>query len=305
MGLLAVPSPSPSAINVTVSVPPDATLDNATLALAIFTGTLAVFTIVLAIIGLLALRLQGREISHNEKQLELARAELKATQEQLVLTSNQLDLGRQQFEAAREAARPELEVGVFVPTPSVIQVSVTYITGSEPAYDVSVWVRSASGYFAIGISTVAAGNPPRTLLFPSGFSQLDDDAIANTWPFPYARRAMEANNHIMPASCGARLTGPKAAICASLTGTPSCRSPRRVGDELSLFFLVAADLCAAREPGLTARQGPSRGNRTVPLTVALTTMAWSGTAMSGLTLHVAMQIGLCLHLFDAASTGRE
>src|SRR5215470_7654392 len=193
--VLAAPSPSPSPIdiNVTVSmppisIPPDAALDNYTRALATWTETLAiltlglvVITLGLATIGGMALWFQRREIKH--------------TAEQLTLTRGQLALSRQQFEAARKAARPDLEVGVAIPTASVIQTSVTYIAGSDPAYDVSVGLRSVTGYFALEIGTVAPGRQ-RTFMFPSGFRQLDDEAITNMWPFASAREALEANNHV-------------------------------------------------------------------------------------------------------------
>ncbi len=129
---LAVPSPSP--INVTVSVPPDAVLDNYTLALAIFTGLLAVFTIGLAVVGFFALRLQQHEIKANEKQLQLAQGQLSATEGQLQAVRDQLRLAAADLDARRQATLPQLEVLLASYNAETSQAEVVYVGGTEPAF---------------------------------------------------------------------------------------------------------------------------------------------------------------------------
>jgi hypothetical protein len=143
---LAEPFPSPSPI--TVTVPPDTALDNYTMALAnytrdlaIGTAVLAAFTVALAMIGAVALWLQRRQIKHAEEQLRLARAE---------------------FEAARKAAQPGVDLdGAGVdPHTSIVGGAVRYVRGTEPAFDVWVWLRDLRGsYTSPNYYTLTASRP--------------------------------------------------------------------------------------------------------------------------------------------------
>lgn len=132
MMLLAVPSPSPSGINVTVNVPTDWALDT-------FTGVLALFTIALAIIGGIALRFQRREIKAIETQLKPAQVDSG-------LTSEQVRLAHDEFDASRRAARPLLTVSAALPNEQYMTGQVDWVNGSEPAFDVKVWGRGPAGY---------------------------------------------------------------------------------------------------------------------------------------------------------------
>lgn len=124
------PSPSPINVNLTVSmppinVPPDATLDNYTHALANSTEALAIFTLLVAVVGAIAPWFQRREIKATEQQLRLARDE---------------------FEAAPSADRAKLQVDAGFAHPTEIMGGVKYVSGRQPAYDIEVWGRTWAGY---------------------------------------------------------------------------------------------------------------------------------------------------------------
>lgn len=163
---LETPSPAPSPINVNVTVsippitvPPDIALDTYTGVLAAATIFLAAFTIGLAYIGWRALKLQGREIKATEKQLELANKE---------------------FERARTTAYPRLEVeadyGINLDTPNA---TIKYQWGTEPAFNVEVWVRDQNGSYGWQYGTIPAAEPPARV----GVPEIPNEMLAR-WAFP-------------------------------------------------------------------------------------------------------------------------
>ena len=164
---LAVPSPSPSGINVTVSVPPDTALDTYTGVLAAATVLLAGFTVALAVIGWRALQRQDREI--------------KATEEQLRLT-------REDFDARRNAALPVLEVEAQVIASTAAFGQVIYVAASDPAYHVVVWARAVGGCYGWEVGTLTPSKSPIDLP-RDGLPALPTGTLGTTWPF---KRAMEA-----------------------------------------------------------------------------------------------------------------
>jgi hypothetical protein len=141
--LLAVPSPLPSPISVNVNVAPDTALDTYTGVLAAATIALAVFTVLLAVIGWRALRWQRREIEHMAAQLQLAQSQLAATEGQLEAMTSQALIASAERSERRRAALPLLEVAEVAYNAEASQVDVVYAGGTEPAFNVKVWLRLA------------------------------------------------------------------------------------------------------------------------------------------------------------------
>jgi len=138
----------------------------ATLAIALGTFVLAIGTVLLALTTLVGVGFQWRE--------------LKAVEEQVRLT-------KEQFRLAQAAARPQLDIDVVIDEGTKYPASgeVRYIHGSEPAYDIEVWIKTRTQSF---------GGRAGTILTPSTASwkfMLDGipDEMFNRWPIPEAHKA--------------------------------------------------------------------------------------------------------------------
>ena len=157
------PSPSPINVNVTVNTPPDTTLDNATLALANYTRDLAQHT---------------QALADYTRELTIATGAL------AVLTLGTLIFFGIQIMSSIRASRPRLEPrsggGNIYVWPR--QGLVTYIAGSDPAFNVEVWVQTADDPNEFSTCTCSTLTPSRESVgYETG--DVNQDVTTSRWPF--------------------------------------------------------------------------------------------------------------------------
>ena len=142
----------------------DKTLDTLTAWLVGVTGVLALGTLVLAFGQIWGVRLQRRELKTVE---------------------DQLDLNRQQIEVTREQVRPHLELqSPNWPQPGQLPtVTVTYLSGSEAASDVCIWLRTNDDRrFGKAADTPSPGRPSNN----ETIGELPND-LAKVWDVYFAK----------------------------------------------------------------------------------------------------------------------
>jgi hypothetical protein len=139
----------------------------ATLAVAVGTFVLALGTVKLAFSTSKGVKLQEQELTAVEGELKLA---------------------REQFAYAQAAARPQLDVDVTVyerpEVPNTVLGSVRYVHGSEPAYDIEVWVKVRTGSFGKSLGTILT---PSVAEARFALGDIPDEMFKR-WPFPEARK---------------------------------------------------------------------------------------------------------------------
>jgi hypothetical protein len=140
----------------------------ATVAIAAGTLVLAVGTVILAWSTRRGVQLQERELKVVEEQLRVA---------------------TEQFAASQSAARPQLEIDVSLEramnSPWPVSGQVRYINGSEPAYDVEIWVKTRTQSFGGSAGTILTPSAPTHTFALSGIP----DELFKRWPFPEAHKA--------------------------------------------------------------------------------------------------------------------
>jgi len=140
----------------------------ATVGIAAGTFVLAIGTVILAWSTRRGVLLQERELKVVEEQLRLA---------------------KEQFAASQSAARPQLEIDVALErvmnSPFPVSGHVRYINGSEPAYDIEIWIKTRTQSFGAAVGTVLTPSAPTYAFALSGIS----DEMFKRWPFPDAHKA--------------------------------------------------------------------------------------------------------------------
>jgi len=113
-----------------------------------------------------------------------------STRRGVQLQSDQLRLAKEQFEAAQRAARPQLEIDVSLdeqqPTAKwPISGTVRYVHGSEPAYDVEIWIKTRTQSFGTRVDRILTPSVPTYTFVLNAIS----DEMFKQWPFPEAHKA--------------------------------------------------------------------------------------------------------------------
>lgn len=105
----------------------------------------AAATVALAVVGIISIA-TGIALSIGTFRAAGAARDATALQQrQADLLERELKLAEQQATATREAARPKLRASVESAGNVFLEVSLHYISGTEPATDIQVWVRRQPG----------------------------------------------------------------------------------------------------------------------------------------------------------------
>ncbi len=97
----------------------------------------------------------------------------------------QLDLAQRQDLEAREAARPLLETSVWPANPTYFNIAISWVRGTQPAFDVEVWIRQNSGVYLMPYGTLPAQTRVPAPNAGFGIGVNDNGAVAaDLWPFP-------------------------------------------------------------------------------------------------------------------------
>lgn len=98
-------------------------------------------------------------------------------------------LQEREFTAAQAGARPQLEIDITVydrnGPPHPVNGHVRYVHGSEPAYDVEIWVKTRTKSFGRRLGTILTPSVPDFAFSIDGIS----DEMFKRWPFPEANKA--------------------------------------------------------------------------------------------------------------------
>jgi hypothetical protein len=136
----------------------------ATVAIAAGTFVLAVGTVILA--------------WSTRKGVDLQEKELEAVKDQL-------KLAREEFAYAQAASRPQLDIDVGMSHRADGDTAggrVRYLHGSEPAYDIEVWVKARTGAFGKSLGTIQLATTGETRAWPACMGR-----AAATWCLPSHR----------------------------------------------------------------------------------------------------------------------
>ncbi len=68
----------------------------------------------------------------------------------------QVQLDQQRHREALQAARPRLETSVSRVNPMYFNVAISWVQGTQPAFDVTVWVKQLSGVYVLSYGTLPA-----------------------------------------------------------------------------------------------------------------------------------------------------
>ena len=129
-----------------------------------------------------------------------------------VSTRDSVDLQRREFEATRLAARPLLEVHASWVSPGYFGVAITWVRGTEPAFDVQVWLKYDGGVRWLPRGTLPAGTDVSDTVVG------DMTAEDSLWPFPETAIDVPLDQRTSGrASPGAPLTIIVAATCFAAT----------------------------------------------------------------------------------------
>ena len=101
-------------------------------------------TIALATVGAISIIVNGFLAWSTHKSAKSAREQVILERRQLDLFQRQLELAEKQFAAAAAAVQPKVHVNVSSMGDSYMGGEAIYVQGSEPAYEVEVWVRGHS-----------------------------------------------------------------------------------------------------------------------------------------------------------------
>src|SRR5712691_11895618 len=113
-------------------------------------------TLVLAFVGVVSIAANFVLAWQARSSAKASSDSVKLQAEELETVKRQLTLAEKQFAAATEAARPRLRSALVGAGPSLIAGTVAYMHGSEPAYEVLVWIRARSAPNA-GLYTARIG----------------------------------------------------------------------------------------------------------------------------------------------------
>src|SRR5438552_363152 len=98
-------------------------------------------TVALAFVGAVAIIVNVFLIHSTSTAAAAARDAVALEREQLALFQEQLALTQQQFVAQLAAARPTLQAAATAYGSSFTEGTVTHVHGSQPAYEIEVWIR--------------------------------------------------------------------------------------------------------------------------------------------------------------------
>jgi hypothetical protein len=142
-------------------------------------------TAVLAFVALISIVFNSILAWQARSSTAASREGLKLQGEELEVLKRQVTLQEEQFEAAQEAARPRLRPQIQRVGDLFIEGDVAYVHGSEPAYDIAIWIRGPSRpgaswglyWSSIGFMTAA----DHQLRFMAGPAEANEQADC---PFP-------------------------------------------------------------------------------------------------------------------------
>jgi hypothetical protein len=103
-------------------------------------------------------------------------------------TRKGVQLQERQFAAAQAAARPQLEIDVALDAINArwpVSGQVRYIAGTEPAYDVEVWIKTRTQSFGTAATSILTPSAPNFTFVLDGIP----DEMFKRWPFPEAHKA--------------------------------------------------------------------------------------------------------------------
>ena len=101
-------------------------------------------TVVLAFVGLISIVANFVLAWQARSSAKASREGVKLQAEELETVKRQLTLGEQEFAAARDAAKPRLRSALASAGKLYVEGSVAYVHGSEPAYEIRIWIRGGS-----------------------------------------------------------------------------------------------------------------------------------------------------------------
>lgn len=100
----------------------------------------AIATAVLAAVGVVSIVANVYLARATSRAAAAAQVSNENQETELELLGRQLELSEKQFASAQEAARPKLRSDIFNMGAGMTAGAVKFIHGSEPAYDVEVWI---------------------------------------------------------------------------------------------------------------------------------------------------------------------
>lgn len=101
-------------------------------------------TAVLAFVGLVSIVANFVLAWQARSTAKASKASVKLQAEELETVKRQLTLAEEQFAAARDNAKPRLRSALTKAGKSFIEGTVAYVHGSEPAYEILIWIRGHS-----------------------------------------------------------------------------------------------------------------------------------------------------------------
>jgi hypothetical protein len=142
-------------------------------------------TAVLAFVGLVSIMANSVLAWQARASAKASRDGVNLQAEELETVKRQLTLAEKQFAAAQDAARPRLRSSVVRAGSLYIEGTVSYVHGSEPAYEIRIWIRGPSrpgaawGLFTTRIGFMTASD--RELPFMAAAASAQEQAAC---PFP-------------------------------------------------------------------------------------------------------------------------
>jgi len=103
---------------------------------------------------------------------------LRTTRREVGILERQLDLQSREFKMARKVAFPHLGVETGASGGLYVPVTVKWLHGTDPAYEVEIWIRRNEGYRHAWIEDIAPRDDVRSIAIPA-----TKDEMANC-PFP-------------------------------------------------------------------------------------------------------------------------
>jgi hypothetical protein len=101
-------------------------------------------TVVLAFVGVVSIVANFVLAWQARSSARAASAAVKLQQEEIGILKRQADLAEDQFKSLRDAARPRLRATKVQPGTHYIKGGIAYVHGSEPAYQIRIWIRGPS-----------------------------------------------------------------------------------------------------------------------------------------------------------------
>lgn len=142
-------------------------------------------TAVLAFVGLVSILANSVLAWQARSSAKASRDGVKLQAEELETLKRQVTLTEKQFAAAADAAKPRLRSALVRVGSLFIEGTVSYVHGSEPAYEIRVWIRGRSrpgaawGLFTTRIGFMTASD--RELPFIAGAASAQEQTQC---PFP-------------------------------------------------------------------------------------------------------------------------